>query len=42
MERGLCRTDIGPQNNMGWELSRAAADNGPDLKPLLVKLSDRI
>ena len=42
MELRLCRADIGPDGIMGWELSRAAAEEGLDLRSLLVELNNRI
>ncbi len=42
MELGPCRTDVGPESSLGWKLSRAAAEKGLDLLPLLVELNDRI
>ena len=42
MELRLCRTDVGPDSILSWELSRAAADEGLDLGSLLVELNSRI
>ncbi len=42
MELRLCRGDIGPGSIMDWELSRAAAEEGLDLRSLLVDLNNRI
>ena len=43
MELGLCRTrtDVGPENSMGWELSRAAAEKDLDLQTLLVEFNGK-
>jgi len=41
MELGLCRTDVGPENSLGWELSRAAAEKDLDLQTLLVEFNGK-
>ena len=42
MELRLCRTDVGPDSILSWELSRAAEEEGLDLRSLLVDLNSRV
>ena len=42
MELDLCGCGYGPDNSLGWELSRAAKEKGLELQSLLRELLKRI